>query len=104
MNPAFGLSAGSTCRSKIGQYEGKDRKQEQLRDADRVQEREPTLDPVPLLSQLGKATTAEMAERCGVTVRTIMRWRWGGVIRRSTAVQVCRRLRIDPEKVWASWT
>ena len=93
----------SACRSKIGAYEHPRAPREQ-QPAQLANLGEPLLDPVPLLSQFGRATTADIAERCGVTVRTVVRWRWGGTVRKSTAIKVCRRLRVDPERIWSTWT
>lgn len=54
----------------------------------------------PLLDYLGADVARQLAERCGVTMRTIFRWSGGLGTNMSTAESVCDRLGIYPTEVW----
>lgn len=57
----------------------------------------------PLLDYFGDASAREIAERCGVTRRTVCRWRQGRGVEMSTAEDVCDRLDEYPSVIWLDW-
>lgn len=58
-----------------------------------------SFDPAPLLA-LVSGSAREQATACGVTVRTVGRWRAGAGVDRRTADEVAVRLGLHPAEVW----
>lgn len=63
--------------------------------------------PTPILAYLDRiaphGTTDEHAEMCGVSDRTVIRWRRGSRLQETTADAVAVSLGLHPSLIWTDW-
>ena len=54
------------------------------------------------LNEVNYSNLSELSRRCGYPLRTIQRWKTGGIPRHS-ADQLAIRLGLHPANIWLTW-